>query len=109
MAHFPDRITRLPPFVGPFSARCLEAEGCRVLFASYPPEQRIPAHHHDSENVGVVTQGEMCLTLQGVERCYRVGQWYHIPAGAAHAARFVTTTSVVEFWFERAWGDGVTG
>jgi quercetin dioxygenase-like cupin family protein len=101
MAHFPERINRLPSFVGPFSARWLDAAGCQVLFASYPADQRLPAHHHNTDNVGVVTQGEMCLTLQGVERCYRVGQWYHVPAGAPHAARFGAPTSVVEFWFAR--------
>lgn len=99
MSHFPERITRLPPYVGAFSARRLEAEGCQVLFASYPAEQRIPVHHHDTENVGVVTQGEMLLTLHGVERSFRLGQWYHIPARAPHAARFGAPTSIIEFWF----------
>jgi quercetin dioxygenase-like cupin family protein len=100
MSHFPERINRLPPFTGPFHARVLEGAGCHVVFVSYPADQRIAAHHHETENVGVVTQGEMCLTLQGVERCYRPGQWYHVPAGAAHAARFSAPTSIVEFWFE---------
>lgn len=104
MSQFPDRIQRLPPYQGAFSARRLAAEGCEVLFASYPAEQRIPAHHHATENVGVVTAGEMFLTLHGVERTYRVGQWYHIPAEAPHAARFGAPTAIIEFWFsaERA-------
>lgn len=101
MSHFPDLINRLPPFVGAFSARRLQAEGCQVLFASYPADQRIPVHHHDTENVGVVTQGEMLLTLHGVERPYRTGQWFQIPAEAPHAARFGTATSIIEFWFAR--------
>lgn len=105
MGHFPERINRLPPFIGPCNARRLEAVGCQVLFASYPADHRIPAHHHETENVGVVTQGEMCLTLQGVERCYRVGQWYHVPAGAAHAARFAMPSSIIEFWFAVGGGD----
>lgn len=99
MSHFPDRINRLPPHDGGFSARRLMADGCQVLFASYPAAQRIPVHHHDTENVGVVTQGELFLTLHGVERSYRAGQWYHIPAVAAHAARFESATSIIEFWF----------
>ncbi len=99
MSHFPDRISQLPPFVGAFSARRLEAKECQVLFASYPADQRIPVHHHDTENVGLVTEGEMLLTLHGVERSYRVGQWYHIPAQAPHAARFASATSIIEFWF----------
>ncbi|MGH7484398.1 MAG: cupin domain-containing protein [bacterium] len=101
MGHFPERISRLPPFTGPFSAHMLDAEGCQVLFASYPAEQRIPVHHHETENVGMVSQGEMLLTLGGVERSFRPGQWYHIPAGAAHAARFCTATSIIEFRFDQ--------
>jgi hypothetical protein len=33
-AGFPDQISRLPAFDGPFDAYKLAAEGCDVLFAS---------------------------------------------------------------------------
>lgn len=105
MSSFPDRINRLPSFAGGFSARRLDAEGCQVLFASYTAGQRIAAHQHDTENVGVVTQGEMHLTLQGRERGFRVGQWYHIPAATPHAARFEAATAIIEFWFDPTVGD----
>jgi quercetin dioxygenase-like cupin family protein len=96
---FPERIRRLPPFAGAFRARSLDADGCQVLFACYEAGQRIPAHRHDTENVGVVTGGELRLTVAGVERAYRTGEWYQIPAHAPHAARFDQQTAIVEFWF----------
>jgi hypothetical protein len=34
--HFPELIRSLAPFDGPFDAYRLAAEGCEVLFASYP-------------------------------------------------------------------------
>ena len=36
MTHFPDRVRLLPKFNGQFDAYQLNAEGCDVLFASYP-------------------------------------------------------------------------
>jgi quercetin dioxygenase-like cupin family protein len=99
MAHFPTLLRKLPAFDGPFDAFKLEAKNCDVLFASYPAGTSIPAHQHETENVGVITQGELILTLGGKETRYGEGQWYHVPARAVHAARFEKETSEIEFWF----------
>ena len=100
MPHFPDLLTRLPKFDGPFDAFKLAAKNCDVLFASYPAGTVIPSHHHATENVGVITQGELILTLDGKETRYGVGMWYHVAASAPHAARFEHETSEIEFWFD---------
>ena len=99
MAHFPELVRSLPPFAGPFHAFKLEAKNCDVLFASYPSGTVIPEHDHPTENVGVITQGELILIVDGEETRYRPGDWYHIPAKVTHAARFETDTSEIEFWF----------
>ena len=101
MAHFPALLRDLPKFAGPFDAFKLEAKSCDVLFASYPADTAIAPHHHETENVGVITQGELILAIEGKESRYGPGQWYHIPAGAEHAARFEQETSEIEFWFHR--------
>ena len=61
MSEFPARIRALPPFDGPFDASRLQAEGCDVLFASYPAGTVIAPHTHESENCGVVTKGELII------------------------------------------------
>jgi len=99
MPHFPKLLRALPPFEGPFDVFKLEAKDCDVLFASYPKGTTIPPHSHKTENVGVITQGELILTINGKETRYRPGQWYHVPANESHAARFDTETSEIEFWF----------
>jgi quercetin dioxygenase-like cupin family protein len=99
MAHFPDLLRSLPRFEGPFDAFKLTANQCDVLFASYPAGTSIPPHNHVTENVGVITQGELILTVDGAEKSYGPGQWYHVPARAMHAARFEKETSEIEFWF----------
>lgn len=100
MSHFPQRLRELPPFEGPFDAFKLAAKNCDVLFASYPAGTTIKPHSHDTENVGVITQGELILVRDGKETRYGPGEWYHVPAGAKHAARFEVETSEIEFWFE---------
>jgi quercetin dioxygenase-like cupin family protein len=97
--HFPDLIRRLPEFEGPFDAFRLAAENCEVLFASYPAGTVIEAHTHPSENVGVITEGELILTRGGAEEHFGPGEWYHLDANEEHAARFDVATSEVEFWF----------
>lgn len=100
MSHFPPRLRDLPKFDGPFDAYKLEAKGCDVLFASYPPGTVIPLHSHSTDNAGVITQGELILTMGETVRRFGVGEWYHVPANVSHAAEFEVATSEIEFWFE---------
>ena len=96
---FPEIISSLPDFDGPFDAYRLQAENCEVLFASYPAGTKIPAHRHDTENVGVITKGELTLTVDGTTSTFGVGDWYHLDANAEHAAEFAVESAEIEFWF----------
>ena len=100
MPHFPTLLRSLPKFDGPFDAYKLEAKGCDVLFASYPANTTIPSHTHETNNIGVITQGELVLTMNGEEQRFGVGAWYHVRANVPHSARFDLPTSEIEFWFE---------
>jgi quercetin dioxygenase-like cupin family protein len=104
MNHFPPLLRGLPKFNGPFDAYKLEAANCDVLFASYPAGTVIPPHQHETDNVGVITQGELVLIINGREARYGPGQWYHVAARIEHSARFDADTSEIEFWFRGASG-----
>ena len=67
MSHFPHLLRKLPKFEGPFEAFKLAAKNCDVLFASYPAGTAVAPHSHATESVGVITQGELILTLDGTE------------------------------------------
>jgi quercetin dioxygenase-like cupin family protein len=97
--HFPDLIRQLPEFEGPFDAFRLAAAGCEVLFGSYPAGTVIEPHTHPTENVGVVTQGELILTKSGKTSRLVTGDWYHLDPEEEHAAAFDVDSSTVEFWF----------
>lgn len=96
---YPDRIKSLPLYDGRFDAYKLDAKDCDVLFASYPAGTSIPPHEHDTENHGVITRGELILTMNGDVSRIGVGEWYHVPANIVHSAEFVVETDEVEFWF----------
>lgn len=98
MSYFPPLLQSLPRFPGPLDAYLLKAPGTDVLLVSYPPHTDIPPHRHDTENVGVVTQGELLLMLDGTEQRIGTGEWYHIPAHVLHAARTQVATATIEFW-----------
>lgn len=97
---FPEQIKNLPVFEGPFDAFKLAAPGCDVLFATYPAGTHIPLHRHATDNIGIITRGELRLTLANQTRKYGVGDWYHVPADAEHSAVFDTDTAEIEFWFK---------
>ncbi len=100
MPDFPDLVSALPAFDGPFDAFRLQANNCEVLFASYPAGTDIDTHTHPTENCGVITKGELILILDGEEYRYGPGDWYHLLPDQPHAARFEVDTAEIEFWFD---------
>ena len=96
---YPSKIKTLPLFDGRFDAYKLAANGSDVLFASYPAGTEIPPHQHETDNYGVITRGELQLTMQGETQHIKVGQWYHVPANVEHSAKFNVVTDEIEIWF----------
>jgi quercetin dioxygenase-like cupin family protein len=98
--NFPDKIKSLTPFSGRFDAYTLTADGCKIFFAHYPAATKIEPHKHETDNYGIIIQGELFLTIAGEEKRFRTGEWYYVPAYTEHSARFEELTSEIEFWFE---------
>jgi len=97
---FPPEIEALPDFDGPFDAYKLEAQDCDVLFATYPAGTHIDPHRHDTNNVGVITKGQLILTIGNDRTTYGPGDWYHVPAQVEHSADFEVDSAEIEFWFQ---------
>ncbi len=98
---YPDKIKELPLFDGRFDAHKLEAIGSDILFASYPAGTKIPTHTHVTDNYGVITKGELILTMGDKVERVGIGQWYHVPANIEHSAIFEVETDEIEFWFKK--------
>lgn len=97
--YYPELIRNLPAFGGRFEAYKLEAKNCEVLFATYPAGTVIAPHQHATDNVGVITKGELLLTMNGATQLITAGSWYHVPAATEHSAKFSIDTAEIEFWF----------
>lgn len=100
-SNYPELINNLPEYEGRFEARRLRAENCEVLFASYPANTFIEPHRHDTDNVGIITHGELMLTIDGETQRVGPGEWYHVPANVEHSAQFPMDTAEIEFWFKQ--------
>ncbi|MEL6787633.1 MAG: cupin domain-containing protein [Cyanobacteria bacterium J06607_15] len=99
-SHFPNKILALPQFKGRFEANRLTTDQVDVYFASYSKGSEIEPHQHNTENHGIITEGELILIVDGQEQRFYPGDWYHLPPNTLHAARFEQNTSEIEFWFK---------
>jgi mannose-6-phosphate isomerase-like protein (cupin superfamily) len=91
----------LDKFKGRFEAWEYDSEKMQLFCAYYPENTQIEPHTHETNNCGVIIQGEMFLTVDGVEKSYKVGDWYEVKAGVVHSARTEVLTTEIEFWFKK--------
>jgi quercetin dioxygenase-like cupin family protein len=73
-SNFPEKIKSLPRFAGRFDAFRLAAEGCEIFFAEYPANTKIEPHKHETDNYGVITQGELILIMDGQQQGFSTGE-----------------------------------
>lgn len=100
-SNLPEKIRSLPVFKGRFDANKLTTEDVDIYFASYPADTTLEEHHHETDNYGIVTQGELILIIDSQEKMFNLGEWYHLPPHKVHAAKFKQDTSIIEFWFKK--------
>ena len=98
---FPEKLLELPAYSERFAARKVHSEQVEIYFASYPARTVSEEHQHDTDNYGVITKGKLFLIIDGKEKVFGVGDWYHVPAGKPHAARFEEDTAEIELWFKK--------
>jgi mannose-6-phosphate isomerase-like protein (cupin superfamily) len=97
---FPDKIRALPRLGPSFDVFTMHAVGAKVLFGVYQAGASLKSHSHDTDNYGVILEGELVLTVDGVECIYRAGDWYHLPPNTPHTSRFPKETRQIDFWFD---------
>jgi quercetin dioxygenase-like cupin family protein len=67
----------------------------QAVFFDIQPTAKVPPHSHCPQ-WGLVVAGEMALTIGDDTRVYRKGDWYFIPGGVVHSARFITRVNVID-------------
>ncbi|MBI5522066.1 MAG: cupin domain-containing protein [Desulfarculus sp.] len=91
-------ITRLPqadiPMAG-VTAYLLAAPQGQAVFFKLPAGASVPPHSHGAQ-WGMVVQGEILLTIDGVEKTYRKGDDYYIGSGVVHSGVIKTDSLVID-------------
>ena len=65
----------------------LFGDGAMLNLLDFEPGASVAEHSHPHEQLGLVVDGELLLTIDGTEHRLRAGHGYQIPGGVAHAAR----------------------
>jgi len=104
MMPWPDMVATLPDIdldLPGIHGKLLQGDGRQVVFFDLDVTGIVPTHAHSAQ-WGVVIEGEMDLTIDGVTRLYRAGDSYTIPAGATHSATFRTHTRAIDVFDDPA-------
>lgn len=77
-----------------------QAKNHQILFMQFSEDVKVPEHSHDSQ-WGVVLEGEIDLTIDGVKRTYSKGDCVFIPKGAKHSAKVYAGYADISFFNEK--------
>ena len=99
---FPDFIARLPEADVPFpdvKIRLLQGENAQAAFTDNATKGEAEEHSHCAQ-WGIVVEGQMELTINGITKIYRKGDYYYIPDGALHSGKFNTRVRTIDVFAE---------
>ena len=99
---FPNFIANLPEADVPFAdvkIRLLQGENVQAAFTDNNVKGEAAEHSHGAQ-WGIVVEGEMELTIDGITKIYQKGDHYYIPDGAPHSGRFNTRVRTIDIFAE---------
>lgn len=87
--NFPEPILNLPeadiPIQG-IKAYLSQAETHQIIFMEFSEDVDLPEHAHESQ-WGIVLEGKIELTIEGVRHTYEKGDRYFIPKDVKHSGK----------------------
>lgn len=100
---FPEPIRNLPQADIPLNglrAYISQSKNHQVVFMEFAKDVEIPEHSHESQ-WGVVLEGKIDLTIDGVERTYTKGDRIFIPKGVKHSAKIYAGYADISFFNQK--------
>ncbi|MFC2165447.1 cupin domain-containing protein [Acidobacteriota bacterium] len=85
----------LPPQLKGIRAWLLQSDKTQAVFFDIGPGTEVPLHCHCAQ-WGMVIEGEMNLTIGDKTHTYKKGDWYYIPEGVDHGAKFDSRVYVLD-------------
>ena len=101
---YPEMIERLPDIDIPIPGvrgKLFQGEGLQAVFFSVETPTEIAPHQHQAQ-WGVVLEGELLMTVDGVTQRYEKGDSYFIPAGVTHSVKILSPLKALDFFDEPA-------
>jgi quercetin dioxygenase-like cupin family protein len=81
-----EKLPRVEPRPG-IEARVVSGEQMTSCWIRIEPETELPAHAHPHEQIGVVVEGAVEVTIGGEARRVGPGMAYVVPGGVEHSGR----------------------
>ena len=100
---YPEFIKNLPDIVQVFkgvNGNVLQSTDSQLVFMEIDAIGDVLPHSHGAQ-WGVVLEGEMLLTIDGIEKSYKKGDAYYIPSGVVHSAVFNTKVFLIDYFADR--------
>jgi quercetin dioxygenase-like cupin family protein len=100
---FPEPILNLPqadiPIKG-IHAYLSQSNNHQIIFMEFSKDAVLPEHSHASQ-VGIVLEGKIDLTIDGVKNTYQKGDGYFIPNGVNHSAKIYARYADITFFNQK--------
>ena len=100
---YPEFIKNLPGIESVFkgvNGNVLQGKESQLVFMEIDAIGDVLPHSHGAQ-WGVVLKGEMLLTIDGVEKSYKNGDYYYIPSGVIHSAVFNSKVFLIDYFEDR--------
>jgi quercetin dioxygenase-like cupin family protein len=89
-----DKLPSFSPLEG-FTMQSVSGGKLMANWVTIEPNREMPRHHHPHEQLGIMLEGVMELTLADETRLIRAGDAYTIPSNLPHNARTLDEGCVV--------------
>lgn len=80
-----EEIAPFPPVAG-IEMRVVAGERLMAVWVRIEPNTVMPMHHHEHEQIGVLLEGELAMTIGDETRVLHSGDSYVIPPDVEHGA-----------------------
>lgn len=99
---FPQPIRDLPeadiPLEG-IKAYLSQSESHQIIFMEFGNDVDLPEHAHAAQ-IGIVLEGKIELTIDGIKTAYTRGDRYYIPEGVPHSGKIYAGYADITFFNE---------
>lgn len=100
---FPDSIKKLPladiPLEG-IKAYLSQSDNHQIIFMQFEKDVEVPEHSHESQ-WGIVLEGKIDLTINGIKKTYKKGDRYFIRSEEKHSGKIFAGYSDITFFNQK--------